>query len=204
MAPHREAHDRPQVIQLQRLSQQATNGLDVVADRGDRKARAIERRWRIARRGRLAVAEQLGGDQVVFRRIQRLVRPNQPAVPAAVGHVVRGQQDGVVPGRVEGAPGGVHHHRLRQHDAALQPEVVDHESPAFAVRHLVNPSFQARPAERCPDIARLDKPPRVETGKPIALDLSRGPSYQYDVKFGDLTLHRTRIVLIRRLIAGGL
>ena len=76
---HREADDRAQVRDLEILGQQPMHGLDVVANRRHRKARAVKRLGRVARRRRVAVAEQLRRDEEQLRGVER-------ALPGPISH----------------------------------------------------------------------------------------------------------------------
>jgi len=98
---HREANDRAEVIQMQRLCEKAMDRVDVIPNRHDREPRPMKRVWRVARRGRSPVAEELGQHDKVTRRIQRAVNcacatrgvgaiclADEPVVAVEVGHVV--------------------------------------------------------------------------------------------------------------------
>ena len=124
---HRETDHGAQMLDVQLLHEQRVHGLDVVADRDGRKMRAVKRRRCVAGRGRTAVAEQFAGDQEHLARVERLARTDQPTVAVHVRHVVRRQQDGVIPRGVQLAVGAVHDVRLGQHRAALRLEVLDQE-----------------------------------------------------------------------------
>ena len=128
---HREADDRAHVRHLQLVDEQPMDRFDVVADGRHRKARAVKRLGRVARRRGVAVAEKLGGDQEQRRKVERATGADQPLVAMVVRHVVRRQQDRVVARRVEPAVGAVDDPRLRQRDAALGAEVVDRELVMF-------------------------------------------------------------------------
>ena len=56
-------------------------------------------------------------------RRERESRSDQPLVAVVIGHVVRWEQDDVVPRGVEMAIGAIDHRRLREDHSALRPEV---------------------------------------------------------------------------------
>ena len=68
LGAHREADDRAHVRHLQLVDEQPMHRFDVVADGRHRKARAVKWLGRVAWRRRMAVAEQLGGDQEQLSR----------------------------------------------------------------------------------------------------------------------------------------
>jgi len=63
LGAHRETDDRAHVRDLQLVDQQPMDRFDVVADGRHRKARSVKRLGRVARRRRVAIAEELGGDE---------------------------------------------------------------------------------------------------------------------------------------------
>ena len=111
---HRKADDRAQVRDLEILREQLMDRADVVADRHDRKARTVKRLRRVARRRRVAVAEQLRRDEIELRGVERAPRADQPLVAVVRRHVVRRQQHGVVVRRVQVAVRAVDDDRLRE------------------------------------------------------------------------------------------
>ena len=70
LGAHREADDRAKVRDVQLVHQQPMDRFDVVADRHHRKPRTVERLGRVARRRRLAVAEELRRDEEVRRSLE--------------------------------------------------------------------------------------------------------------------------------------
>ena len=108
---------------FQFLGKQLMHRLHVVADGHDREARAVKRLGRVARRRRAAVAKQLGRDQKQLGRIEAFAGADEPLVAVVPGHVVRGQQHGIVALGIEVAVGAVAHPRLGQHGAALRFEI---------------------------------------------------------------------------------
>lgn len=133
---HGEADHRAQVAHVQAVHQQAARGLHVVADRDRGEAGAVERLGRVAGRGGAAVAEHLGRDQEQPARVERAAGADQPVVAVQVGHVVRGQQHGVVAGRVQGAEGRVHDPGIGQRHAGLGGEGGQRELLAQGVGRL--------------------------------------------------------------------
>ncbi len=114
-------------LHVQLFGEHAVHGLDVVADGGDGESRSVQRFRRVAGRGRTAIAEQFAGDEKQFFRIERLAGSDQPAIPMHLGHVVRGQEDGVVAFRIQFAVRAINDARFGKHSAAFRLEILDDE-----------------------------------------------------------------------------
>src|SRR5579862_2091745 len=107
------------------------DGFDVVADCGDRKARAVEWFGRVAGRRGVTAAKHFSGDEEEFLGIEREFFADEPFVAVIVGHVVRRHEDDVVFGGVEMAVGAVDDFGLRESDAGFGFEIGDDKFVAF-------------------------------------------------------------------------
>ena len=135
------------MIDLQLLREQAVDGLHVVANRRDREARAVERLGRVAGRRRAPVAEELGQDEEVARRVERaILRADQPVVAIEVRHVMGREKDGVVARSIRLPHRGVDQASLRQDGAAFGMEIVDDEFAAFERRRLLRDDRRSQEA----------------------------------------------------------
>ena len=121
------------MVDVERVVKQPPDRFDIVPDRRYREMRAVKRCRRITWRRRLAITEQFGRHEEILRRVERLVRPDQPLVAMRVGHVMRRQKDNIVVCGVEPAVGRVHDTRLGQHNPAFEFEVVDDEGVSLAI-----------------------------------------------------------------------
>src|SRR6202041_1552279 len=125
---HGEADDRLQVLDVEFFGEHLMDSIDVVANGKDRKARAVEGLRCIRRRRTAAVAKELGSDEKEPAGIQCAGRIlgglHEPFVAAKVGHVMRGQKDGVVAGCVQLTVGAIDEMNLRQDGPRFRVEVV--------------------------------------------------------------------------------
>ena len=90
-----------EVPDVEFLGEELMHGFDVVADGRDGKAWPVEWLGRIAGGRGASIAEELGGDEELACRVERLSGSDEPFITIHVGHVVRGQQNGVVARGVE-------------------------------------------------------------------------------------------------------
>ena len=109
------------------VHQEAMHRLDVVANGGAREPGAVVGLGRVAGRGRMTVAEELGRDEEVPRGVQRQAGPDEPVVVVMVRHVARRQEDDVVFPGVEPAVRAVAHDGAGQRGAVLEGEAGEDE-----------------------------------------------------------------------------
>lgn len=110
---------------MQRFGKQQMFCVDIVADRGDGKARSVRWSRGVARGRGSAVSEHFGTDHKQFAGIKCLPGTDQPLVTLKFRHVGRGQKHCIVASGVQLPVSSVSDAGLRQYDAALRFEILD-------------------------------------------------------------------------------
>ena len=110
------------------VHQEAMHRLDVVANGRAGEPGAVVGLGRVAGRGRMPVAEELGRDEEVARGVQRQAGSDEPVVVVMVRHVAGRKEDDVVLPGVEPAVGAVAHDGAGQRRAVLEGEAGEDEA----------------------------------------------------------------------------
>ena len=134
---HRPAGDQRQLLDAELLGHQAMLLGDVVLEGDLREARAVVRRGRVARRGRQSVAQHVGNDDEVFRRIERHPLTDQPLVVVVLAGIPGRIDDGVAFVAVERAEGLVGELGIAQRLPGAQSDVAQFEY--VVIGHLAPP-----------------------------------------------------------------
>ena len=177
LAPgHGPAQHQGDALHAERLGQQPMLACDIVVGGDHGETRAVERRRRVARRGRQAVAEHVDRHDEPARRVERRHRP-QVALVAGVGAGVEGgHDDDVAAARVERAVRLVGEPCVGQRGAGLQRHVAELEYIVVR-RHFESASLRRHrlPGRPAPDIRRRRRTHRCATRPFSALTSTAGP-----------------------------